>query len=180
MIAKKMDYPDIENIRMAALLHDVGKIGIPENILNKPGRLSDDEYEIVKAHPNYGYKILGNIEELNRVKDIIRFHHERVDGNGYPHNLKGFLIPMEARIIAVADTFDAITSDRAYRKGMSVKEALEELERVKGQQLDENVVEAFIECTKEDGFFEEIKKDRENMLDKDLFYNSVAATKEEE
>lgn len=160
LIAKKMRYSstNLEMIKMAALLHDIGKIGVPETILNKPGRLTSEEYEIVKAHPDYGYKILSNIEGFNRVKDIIRFHHERIDGKGYPCGMKDIVIPLESRIIAVADTFDAITSDRAYRKGMSVQEALTELQRVKGVQLDAQIVDLYVEvATEQEDFINLLK-----------------------
>lgn len=156
MIAKYIPSADSETVRMAALLHDVGKIGVPENILNKKDRLTDEEYEIVKAHPDYGYKILSNIEGFNQVKDIIRFHHERIDGRGYPCGMKDLIIPIESRIIAVADTFDAITSDRAYRKGKSVPEALQELLRVKGTQLDPRIVDVFIKVAEENDYFKDI------------------------
>lgn len=156
MIAKEIPYADCETVRMAALLHDVGKIGIPENILNKKDRLTDEEYEIVKAHPDYGYKILSNIEGFKQVKDIIRFHHERIDGQGYPCGMKNVAIPIESRIIAVADTFDAITSDRAYRKGKSVQEALKELQRVKGTQLDPQIVDIFVKVAENNNYFKDI------------------------
>ncbi len=163
LIAKKIKYPDIETIRMAALLHDIGKIGIPEHILNKPDLLTPEEYDIVKAHPDYGYKILSNIEGFNRIKNIIRFHHERVDGKGYPAGMKDIIIPLESRIIAVADTFDAITSDRAYRKGMTSKEAIAELQRVKGTQLDEKIVDYFISIIYENDHFSDLIQ-RDNAL----------------
>ncbi|AZR72170.1 hypothetical protein BBF96_01420 [Anoxybacter fermentans] len=174
LIAKKMNYPDIQIIRMAALLHDIGKIGVPENILNKPDKLTPEEFEIIKAHPNYGYKILSNIEEFNRVKDIIRFHHERIDGKGYPVGIKDTAIPLESRIIAVADTFDAITSDRAYRKGMTVEKALEELQNVKGQQLDEKIVDIFVEVARENNYFKELLNNETTSIEEiDIQYTSL-------
>lgn len=156
MIAHKMRYPDLETLKMAALLHDIGKIGVPETILNKAGRLTDEEYQIVKAHPDHGYRILSNIEGFNRVKDIIRYHHERIDGKGYPCGMRDIVIPLESRIIAVADTFDAITSDRAYRKGMTAEEALAELQHVKGAQLDALIVDTFVEIARENDNFKSL------------------------
>ncbi|MCK4258290.1 MAG: HD domain-containing protein [Halanaerobiales bacterium] len=164
LIARKIQYRDLETIQMASLLHDIGKIGVPERILNKPGKLTDEEYEIIKSHPDHGFKIINNIEGFSRIKDMIRFHHERVDGKGYPTGMQGIIIPLEARIIAVADTFDALTSDRAYRQGMSVHNALKELNRVKGTQLDERLVDAFIEVTKENNYFKGY--DKLKLLDK--------------
>lgn len=156
LIANKMRYPDLETLKMAALLHDIGKIGVPETILNKAGKLTSEEYEIVKAHPDHGYRILSNIEGFNRVKEIIRYHHERIDGKGYPCGMRDIVIPLESRIIAVADTFDAITSDRAYRKGMTAEEALAELQRVKGAQLDALIVDTFVEVARENDNFKSL------------------------
>lgn len=158
LIANKMRYPDLETLKMAALLHDIGKIGVPETILNKAGKLTAEEYEIVKAHPDHGYRILSNIEGFNRVKDIIRYHHERIDGKGYPCGMRDIVIPLESRIIAVADTFDAITSDRAYRKGMTAEEALAELQHVKGAQLDALIVDTFVEVAAENDNFKALLK----------------------
>ena len=129
----------------ASILHDVGKIGIPETILNKPGPLNEDEYSVIKGHPEKGYDILEPLEQLSSSLPGILHHHERYDGGGYPHGLKGGDIPLPARIIAVADTFDALTSDRAYRPGKNVKEALAIIENVAGTQLDPHLVEVFKE-----------------------------------
>jgi hypothetical protein len=134
----------------ASILHDVGKIGIPEAILNKPGPLNDDEYCVIKGHPEKGYDILQPLEQLASSLPGILHHHERYDGGGYPHGLKGEEIPLLARIIAVADTFDSITTDRAYRRGKTVKEALAIIEKVAGTQLDPDLVEVFKEVLIED------------------------------
>jgi HD-GYP domain-containing protein (c-di-GMP phosphodiesterase class II) len=134
----------------ASILHDVGKIGIPEAILNKPGPLNDDEYRVIKSHPEKGYDILQPLEQLASSLPGILHHHERYDGGGYPHGVKGEEIPLLARIIAVADTFDAITSDRAYRKGKTAKEALTIIEKVAGTQLDPHLVEVFVDVLNED------------------------------
>ncbi|MBI9089370.1 MAG: HD domain-containing protein [Desulfobacterium sp.] len=127
----------------AALLHDIGKIGIPEGILNKPGRLDPDEYEIIKGHPAKGAKILTPLLQIRKALPGIRHHHEHYNGNGYPSGLKGEEIPFIARIIAVADTFDAITSNRAYRKGMPYSKGIEIITGVAGTQLDPKQVRVF-------------------------------------
>ena len=130
-------------LQWSSILHDSGKIGIPESILNKPWRLEDEEYQIVKDHPMKGHTILEPLEQLASSLPGMLHHHERYDGKGYPAGLKGRDIPLEARIIAVADTFDAITSNRAYRPSKSPTEALREMERVAGSQLDPELVEVF-------------------------------------
>ena len=130
-------------LQWSSILHDSGKIGIPESILNKPWRLEDEEYQIVKDHPMKGHTILEPLEQLASSLPGMLHHHERYDGKGYPGGLKGKDIPLEARIIAVADTFDAITSNRAYRPSKSPTEALREMERVAGSQLDPELVEVF-------------------------------------
>ena len=132
-------------LQWASILHDSGKIGIPESILNKPWRLEEEEYQIVKNHPMKGHTILEPLEQLASSLPGMLHHHERYDGKGYPGGLKGKEIPLEARIIAVADTFDAMTSNRAYRPGKSPAEALEEMEKVAGSQLDPKLVKVFKE-----------------------------------
>ncbi|RMG58223.1 MAG: response regulator [Deltaproteobacteria bacterium] len=136
---------DVERVRTAGVLHDLGKIGVPESILNKPSRLTDDEFEVVKKHPLLGVKILEPIEFLRGVFPIILHHHERFDGRGYPSGLKGEKIPLEARVIAVADTFDAMTSTRAYRKALSAEEAIAEIKRCSGTQFDPDIARLFID-----------------------------------
>ncbi|SMP07988.1 diguanylate cyclase (GGDEF) domain-containing protein [Desulfurobacterium pacificum] len=142
-IAKELGLPDSEvsKIYMAALLHDIGKIGIPDSILLKPAKLSEEEYEIIKIHPLLSYEILKNIEPLKVSLTGIKYHHERWNGSGYPEGLRRDEIPIDARIIAVADTFDAMTSDRIYRKGMSKKEAVKEIKELAGKLFDPDVVE---------------------------------------
>jgi len=130
-------------LNWASILHDVGKIGIPESILNKPGKLNDDEYEIIKAHPLKGYTILRPLDQLEASLPGILYHHERYDGGGYPRGLKGEEIPLASRIIAIADTFDAISSSRAYRGAKPRKEALKIVKEVAGTQLDSGLVEVF-------------------------------------
>jgi HD-GYP domain-containing protein (c-di-GMP phosphodiesterase class II) len=142
-------------LQWASILHDSGKIGIPESILNKPWRLADEEYQIIMSHPQKGHTILEPLQELHGALPGMLHHHERYDGKGYPHGLKGKDIPLEARIIAVADTFDAITSDRAYRPAKSPEEALKEIEKVAGTQLDPELVEVFKKVCKEDLGFDD-------------------------
>ena len=130
-------------LNWASVLHDVGKIGTPESILNKSGKLTAAEYEIVKAHPLKGYSILRPLDRLADSLPGILYHHERYDGGGYPQGLQGEEIPRYARIIAIADTFDAISSHRAYRSAKSGKEALKIIKEVAGSQLDPELVEVF-------------------------------------
>lgn len=134
----------IVDIRHGALLHDIGKIGIPERILRKPASLTPAEMEVVQRHPLIGYEIIHDCEFLSRAARIVLFHHERYDGTGYPYGLTGEEIPIEARIFAVADTLDAITSDRPYRRGMSLETALIEIDKQRGTQFDPEVVKAFL------------------------------------
>jgi len=133
----------IESLKYAAALHDVGKIGVSETILNKDGKLMDAEWEAIRSHPVIGQTIIKGIKFLFDIGEVVRHHHERFDGKGYPDGIKGAEIPLESRIIAVADTYDAITSDRSYRKGSTHDEAISELKRVSGSQLDPALVEIF-------------------------------------
>jgi len=146
----KLSPEEIESIEVAAVLHDIGKIGVQESILNKPGKLNDEEWGEMKQHPEFSYRILKEVNFPWDVKPIIYAHHERYDGKGYPAGLKGREIPLGARIIAVADTFAAMTSDRAYRKGLSKEAAIEELKRVAGAQLDPELVGVFVEILRSD------------------------------
>ncbi|MBM4273913.1 MAG: HD domain-containing protein [Deltaproteobacteria bacterium] len=142
---------EIETIEVAAILHDIGKIGIHEEILNKPDKLNDDEWQQVRQHPECSLKILDNINFPWDIKPLIYSHHERYDGKGYPDGLKGEEIPLGARIIAVADVYDAMTSDRAYRKAMKKKAAMEEIQRLAGAQLDPGIVQVFIDILRSEG-----------------------------
>ncbi|PIR65571.1 MAG: HD-GYP domain-containing protein, partial [Candidatus Omnitrophica bacterium CG10_big_fil_rev_8_21_14_0_10_43_8] len=134
----------IDKVRRAALLHDVGKIGVPDAILLKPGKLTGEEYEKLKKHPATSLHIVQSIKNLSEdILDGIESHHKRYDGKGYGKGAEGHRVPPLARIIAVADTFDAMTSDRPYRKALSEKAAIDEINRVSGAQFDPKVVEAF-------------------------------------
>ena len=132
----------LEDIHLAAHLHDIGKMGIPDIILNKKGKLLPHEWACIQRHPEMGYRILCKSKALRRIAEIVRYHHERWDGKGYPEGLKTNMIPLGSRIIAVADTIDAMTSDRPYRKAMSWESCLEEVILNKGIQFDPIVVES--------------------------------------
>lgn len=144
-IAKFMDLSEEEkeDLKLGATLHDIGKVGVPDHILNKAGGLTDEEFTKIKQHPVYGDEIIANIATLQHIRPIIRSHHERWDGKGYPDKLKGEEIDKLARITCVADAFDAMTSDRTYRKGMPKKKALQIIKSESGKQFDASVVEAF-------------------------------------
>jgi len=135
---------EIDSLGIAGRLHDIGKIGVPDNILLKPGRLTEAEFSIVRQHPLTGASILGSIPSIQELIPVIRHHHERFDGKGYPDGLKGDRIPLWARMTAVADTYDALISDRPYRKGMPQGKALSIIEDVRGTQLCPDCVDVFI------------------------------------
>lgn len=145
-IARKLGLPGeyIDRIVLAGLVHDIGKIGIRDSILNKPGKLTADEWEDVQKHPEIGERILSPIAGDEELLKFIRHHHDRFDGTGYPDALKGFQIPMGARILAVADAYEAMTSERPYRKPLTTEQARAEIERGKGTQFDPSVVDAFL------------------------------------
>lgn len=135
---------EAERVRISGLLHDVGKIGVPEAVLCKPGRLTDEEFEDIKKHPEIGHRILKDLTGLEDVLPGVLHHHERYDGRGYPHGLAGEDIPMMARILACADTFDAMSSNRSYRSAMPREKVLAEVDRCRGTQFDSDVVTAFL------------------------------------
>ena len=144
-----LDHDTIELIRTGGLLHDLGKVGIPDSILLKQGRFTDQEFARMKAHPAIGDSILKNLDGLVRERQIVRHHHERIDGRGYPDRLKGDEIPLPARIVCVADAIDAMTSHRVYRLAQPLSFCLEQLERGSGTQFDSQVVEVAIEAVEE-------------------------------
>ena len=144
-IAQQMKLSEklIQQIHWGALLHDVGKIGVPDQILRKIGPLTDEEWNIMRAHPKIGFEMLKGIPFLQPVLDIVLHHHERFNGSGYPSGLAGETIPLPARIFSVADSFDAMTNDRPYRKALSQDEAIAEIQRCVYKQFDPNIVAAF-------------------------------------
>lgn len=156
-IARKMGLPenDIENIRKAALLHDLGKICVPDHILMKAGKLSEEEMNIIKKHPVDGAKIIEPVAPIKEAREIIRHHHESFDGSGYPDGLRGEAIPLGARIIAVADAFGAMTTDRPYRNALSVADAIQEIRKFSEIQFDPRVVEIFIAFLHEKGIVQD-------------------------
>ncbi|WP_404461146.1 HD domain-containing phosphohydrolase [Sutcliffiella horikoshii] len=152
-IAKKLSLPkvNLENLFLSAILHDIGKINIPSEILNKPSKLTNEEFELIKKHPGDGADMVKDLYYDDKIATIIKQHHERLDGRGYPGRLKGDEILLEARIIAVSDTFDAMTEDRAYRNAFTPEYAIDELQRLSPSQYDPDVVNALIEVLHEEG-----------------------------
>ncbi|MBN2405495.1 MAG: HD-GYP domain-containing protein [Coriobacteriia bacterium] len=136
---------DLERVEFAALLHDVGKIGVSRSLLMKPGQLTAEEFAEIRLHPQTGCVLVESVEFLADIVPMVRFHHERLDGTGYPDGVQGSQIPFEARILGVADAYDAMTSDRPYRRALSHEEAVEEMLRVAGTQLDPQLVAVFVD-----------------------------------
>ncbi|SDB49996.1 putative two-component system response regulator [Pseudobutyrivibrio sp. YE44] len=151
-IAKRYGYDEKkqEKIFMMGLLHDVGKIGVPDEVINKPGRLTDEEFAKIKKHPGIGGKILSNIKEMPELAAGAKWHHERYDGKGYPQGLSGDDIPEEARIIAVADAYDAMTSNRSYRGSLPQQIVRGEIEKGKGSQFDPRFADIMLGMIDED------------------------------
>jgi len=148
ILARRLNWSSakLANLRTGCILHDIGKIGVPDCILNKPERLNDEEMEVMKRHPQLGVRILTGIPFMDAALPFIISHHEKYDGTGYPYGLRGEEIPIEGRLLAVVDTFDAIMSDRPYRSGGSVQTAVDELIRNKGIQFDPHIVDIFLEA----------------------------------
>ena len=144
-----LDKEQLKELELASVLHDIGKLGIPDRILKKPGRLTKDEYAIMQQHSVKGEKMLEGITDLEPYKKYVRAHHERYDGYGYPDGLKGKDIPLISRILFVADTFDAMTSDRPYRKGLPADVSIDEIIRCSGTQFDPLIVEVFVRIMRE-------------------------------
>jgi putative two-component system response regulator len=145
-LARALGLPErmMKEVRLAGIMHDVGKVAIPDSILNKPGKLTPEEWEIMKTHPARGVQILAPLGHSQTIMDGVRHHHERYDGQGYPDGLKGEAIPETGRLLAVADSYDAMTSNRAYRTGFSSDESLERLQAGAGIQYDPQMVDRFI------------------------------------
>jgi putative nucleotidyltransferase with HDIG domain len=146
--ALDMTRAEIEEIRLAGLLHDIGKVGITEAVLNKNGPLDPDEWDQMKQHVNYGAAIIEKVKGLDRIRAMVRHHHEFFDGSGYPDALAGENIPLGARIIAIADAYDTITSDRTYKRARTADDALAEIERCAGAQFDAQLVSVFLEAVR--------------------------------
>ncbi len=144
ILADELGWTEAElgDLKIGGILHDIGKIGVPDSILNKPGRLTAEEFEIMRTHPEKGARMIESIPFLRPALPFIKYHHERHDGKGYPYGLKGDDIPLPGRLLAVVDTIDAVTSDRPYRKGRTLAEAMEEIKSYSGTQFNPEVVEA--------------------------------------
>ena len=153
---------DLRRLRIGGLFHDVGKIGVPDNILQKNGKLSDDEYSEIKNHPTIGAHILSSASIFQDIIPIVKHHHERFDGRGYPGQLKGEEIPYLARIAAVADSFDAMTSRRVYRDSLPINVVIEEIEKNKGTQFDPSVADAFLDILRNN--YDKIKEIQEKFI----------------
>ncbi len=179
-LAMGLGQQDVFDISVAASLHDIGKVHIPDRIINKPDKLTDEEFAIIKSHPTMSYDMLYGLSSFDTIKNIVRHHHERVDGRGYPDGITGSEMSLGTKIVAVADTYDAITSSRSYRKALSHRYAMDEITRVAGTQLDAEVVGAFLEMD----FDEEREANR--VLDSDsppverVIEKQVVVSKEEE
>ncbi|MEU6342991.1 HD-GYP domain-containing protein [Streptomyces sp. NPDC046977] len=154
LIAREIGLPAerVEALRLAGILHDIGKIGVPTRVLRKDGPLTPEERRIIELHPGYGHDIVRGIDFLDDARSAILHHHERMDGSGYPHGLAGDAIPSSARVVAVADAFDAMTSTRSYQRAREVGEALGELRRCSGRHFDPEMVEALVRIVDRDGW----------------------------
>lgn len=146
LLAKEynFDVEDIQEIKVAGLIHDIGKIAISDEILNKPNRLTDDEWEIMKKHPIIGHKIVNSVKEYSQLAQKVLQHHEKWDGSGYPQGLKGEQIDIKARMIAIADAYDSMTNDRVYRKARTKDQAIKELKENAGSQFDPQLAKLFV------------------------------------
>lgn len=151
LIGKKLGLKehDLRQLEGISSLHDIGKIAIDDRILNKPAPLTKEEWDVIKTHPEIGYRILSTSTEYAEIAYDILSHHEKIDGTGYPRGLKGDEIPLKARIISVADAFDSMISDRPYRKAMSIDDAVAELIRCKGTHFDPKIVDTLLEVIEE-------------------------------
>lgn len=147
LIGKKLGLPqeDLDKLRIGGLFHDIGKIGIPDNILKKESKLTNEEYDEIQTHTSLGVDILTRNKVFKEIIPIVEYHHEKYDGNGYPFKLKGDEIPLAARITAVADTFDAMTSKRSYRDPIPLTDVVEEFKKCSGTQFDPNIVNTFLD-----------------------------------
>jgi HD-GYP domain-containing protein (c-di-GMP phosphodiesterase class II) len=149
---------EVLTLKWSAMLHDIGKIGIPEVILTKEGKLTEEEYAVIKQHPELGRRILNDIPYADTILGGVMHHHERLDGKGYPYGLSGDQIGMQARIIAVCDVWDAVTSKRSYREAMSYENAIEIMESGRGSQFDPIVLDHFLEIIDEESVIAKYSK----------------------
>ena len=151
-VGKRMGFPDreLQDLRLSALLHDVGKIGISETILGKPGRLTDQEFFLVKKHPEIGEKIVADVAHLSSIAPAVRHHHERFDGKGYPDEIGGSDIELNSRIISVSDAYDFLRSDLSFRKAYSSVDSIQEIKNSSGTQFDPEIVNIFTDCFRGD------------------------------
>lgn len=172
-LGKRLNFSDVQlsDLALLCLLHDIGKVGIPLNILNKPGKLNDEEWVVMKSHTKKGYQIAKSAKELSSIADMILHHHEKWDGTGYPDGLAAEQIPLLSRVISVVDSYDAMVSDRAYRKGMSVDKAIAELKRCSGTQFDPHIVDEFIKMLPEIVPEEIAKKETTLVMGSQVFRN---------
>jgi HD-GYP domain-containing protein (c-di-GMP phosphodiesterase class II) len=146
LVARDLGVPEryMPDLEMGALLHDIGKIGVPDGILNKAGRLTPEEYEVVKRHPEFGWTVVRNLPGMEQTSLYVLHHHENFDGTGYPARLRDSEIPIGARIVSVIDAFDAMVSSRPYRAGLPLEEAIKRLHQSSGTQFDPDVVKSFV------------------------------------
>lgn len=166
LLAQRIGLAEVEQqlVHIGAHLHDIGKIGVPDEVLNKPGRLTDEQFTMIKQHPVIGYHIVSKVKSFGSISGIVRHHHERFDGTGYPDGLAGPEIPLGARIVAVADAFDAMTAPRIYRTSFSPLDALNEVIRCSGSQFDPAVVDALAASMKDEGFWRKFNFGKLTML----------------
>lgn len=164
LIGKKVNLPEtqLKILKIGGLFHDIGKIGVPDNILLKESKLTDDEYSEIKNHPSIGAHILSTATLFHDIIPIVKHHHERFDGHGYPSQLQGENIPYLARIAAIADSFDAMTSRRTYRDSLPIETVIAEFERCRGTQFDPNLTDVFLDILK--NHYDEIKQIQEKFL----------------
>ncbi|MDD3818459.1 MAG: diguanylate cyclase [Actinomycetota bacterium] len=149
-----LSYNELNELRLLAILHDIGKISISDNIILKPGKLTFEEWKVIKKHPECGYRLAISCRDLTQIARGILYHHERWDGKGYPKGLKGKKIPIISRIVSIADAFDAMTNDRPYRKAMTMNEAMDEIKKEAGAQFDPELAKLFTEILASEGIFE--------------------------
>jgi HD-GYP domain-containing protein (c-di-GMP phosphodiesterase class II) len=168
LIGKHLNLSDkeLKDLEIGGLFHDIGKIGVPEAILKKESKLNDDEYSEIKNHPAIGVHILSSAAIFKDIIPIVKHHHEKYDGTGYPGKLKGEDIPYLARIVAVADSFDAMTSRRSYREAIPLEKVIEEIKKYKGEQFDPQIADVFLDILKND--YDEIKKIQETYTNSKL------------